>query len=55
MFLNHYECPRCDCAWSDAWTCQAADDCPACGQRHISPEDSFEFDDDCDVAREEVA
>jgi hypothetical protein len=55
MFLNHYECPRCDCAWSDAWTCQADDDCPACGQRHIFPEDSFEFDDVCDVAREEVA
>ena len=43
MFLNHYECPRCDCAWSDAWSCQVDDDCPACGLRHISPEDSFEF------------
>ena len=55
MFLNHYECPRCDCAWSDAWVCQADDDCPACGLRHISPEGSFEFDDDCDVEQAEAA
>jgi hypothetical protein len=55
MFLNHYECPRCDCAWSDTWTCQADDDCPACGLRHIAPEYSSEFDDDCAVAREEAA
>ena len=52
MFLNRYECPRCDCAWSDAWACQVDDDCPACGTRHVSPKDSFEFDDDCDVERE---
>lgn len=49
MFLNHYECPRCDCVWSDAWSCQVDDDCPACGLRHISPEESFEFDDERDV------
>ena len=55
MFLNHYECPRCDCAWSDAWSCQVDDDCPACGLRHISPEGSFEFDDDCDVELAEAA
>jgi len=55
MFLNHYECPRCDCAWSDAWSCQVDDDCPACGQRHISPEGSFEFDDACDVEQAEAA
>ena len=55
MFLNHYECPRCDCAWSDAWSCQVDDDCPTCGLRHISPEGSFEFDDDCDVEQAEAA
>jgi hypothetical protein len=55
MFLNHYECPRCDCAWSDAWSCQVDDDCPACGLRHISPEDSFEFDDGCGVEQAEPA
>jgi predicted RNA-binding Zn-ribbon protein involved in translation (DUF1610 family) len=46
MFLNHYECPRCDYAWSDAWSCQVDDDCPNCGLRHISPESSCESDDD---------
>jgi hypothetical protein len=55
MFLNHYECPRCDCAWSDAGSCQIDDDCPACGLRHIAPEYSSEFDDDCPVAQEEAA
>ena len=55
MFLNHYEYPRCDRAWSDAWVCQADDNCPACGLRHISPEDSSEFDDNCDVEQTEAA
>jgi hypothetical protein len=36
MFINHYECPRCNHAWSS----QCDDDCPACGCRHISPIDS---------------
>jgi hypothetical protein len=54
MFLNHYECPRCDRAWSDACVCQDDDDCPACGLPHISPEDSFEFDDNCDVEQAEA-
>ena len=55
MFVNHYECPRCDCAWSDAWSCQAADDCPACGLRHISPEEGYEFDDDIEQDRGRVS
>jgi len=55
FLLNHYECPRCDCAWSDAWVCQVDDDCPACGLRHISPEDSFAFDDDFNVEQAEAA
>jgi hypothetical protein len=42
MLTNHYECPRCACAWSDTWSCQVDDDCPACGLRHISPADSEE-------------
>ena len=48
MFLNHYECPRCECNWSDAWPCQAEDDCPACGERHIPPDESIDFDDGLD-------
>jgi len=40
MFLNHYQCPRCDYEWSDTWSCQVDDDCPHCGLRHISPESS---------------
>ena len=55
MFLNRYECPRCDCAWSDALACQVDDDCPACGLRNISPEECFEFDDGCDVEQAEAA
>jgi hypothetical protein len=32
---------------------QAADDCPACRLRHISPEEGYEFDDD--IEQEEAA
>ncbi len=55
MFLNHYECPRCDGAWSDSWFCQVDDDCPHCGLRHVSPENSLECDDAADYAQEEAA
>jgi len=44
MFLNHYQCPRCDHERSDEWSCQADDDCPSCGLRYISPHDSEEID-----------
>ena len=40
MFQNHYQCPRCDYAWSDTWPSQVDDDCPSCGLRHISPASS---------------
>ena len=46
MLLNRYEWPHCECNWSDAWACQVEDDRPACGLRHISPEESYEFDDE---------
>ena len=46
MFLNHYECPRCDYEWSDAWSCQVDDDCPDCGLRRIFPTDSEDADGD---------
>jgi hypothetical protein len=55
MFLNHYECPRCDCTWSDALTCQAADDCPACGLGHVPPQDSLAFDDGRELEQAEAA
>lgn len=45
MFLNHYECPRCQAAWSDRWSCIVDDDCPECGLRHISPTESEDDDD----------
>ena len=44
MFLNHYECPRCDYTWSDSWDCMVDDDCPNCGLRHISPSESEDID-----------
>jgi hypothetical protein len=46
MFINHYECPRCACAWSDTWSCMCDDDCPACGYRHITPTDSEDAGND---------
>ncbi len=55
MFLNHYECPRCDCAWSDALTCEAADDCPACGLRYVPPQESFAFDEAWELEQAEAA
>ncbi len=41
-FRNHYKCPGCGCHWTDDWSCMCDDDCPACGDRHISPYDSEE-------------
>ncbi len=55
MLLNHYECPRCDCAWSDALTCEAADDCPACGRRQVFPQESCAFDESWGLEQAEVA
>lgn len=48
MFVNHYQCPRCDYEWSDIWSCRVDDDCPHCGLRHISPESSDDADGDTD-------
>ena len=53
LFLNHYECPRCDLAWSDTWSCQVDDDYPPCGMRHISPERSDDIS--CDEVEEAAA
>jgi len=39
-FLNHYKCARCGSKWTDEWSCMCDDDCPSCGARHMSPDDS---------------
>jgi hypothetical protein len=39
-FANHYNCDRCGRDWVDEWSCMCDDDCPHCGSRHYSPEDS---------------
>src|SRR4051794_4837808 len=39
-FLNHYTCGRCKKGWTDAWSCMCNDDCPYCGARHMSPDES---------------
>ena len=39
-FLNHYTCARCNATWTDEWSCMCDDDCPHCGARHMSPDDS---------------
>ncbi|HZP78736.1 MAG TPA: hypothetical protein VFB45_21545 [Pseudolabrys sp.] len=39
-FRNHYTCAECGKGWEDEWSCMCDDDCPHCGARHMSPEDS---------------
>jgi hypothetical protein len=39
-YANHYSCERCGRDWTDEWSCMCDDDCPHCGSRHYSPEDS---------------
>ena len=39
-FLNYYTCDRCKGTWTDEWSCTCDDDCPHCGARHMSPDNS---------------
>jgi hypothetical protein len=39
-FANHYICDRCKKSWTDEWSCMCDDDCPHCGARHMSPDES---------------
>jgi len=39
-FSNNYTCDRCGKDWTDEWSCMCDDDCPHCGARHMSPNDS---------------
>ena len=39
-FRNHYECAGCGSIWADEWSCMCDDDCPHCGDRHMSPSES---------------
>lgn len=39
-FNNHYRCPGCGARWEDQWSCTCDDDCPECGERHLSPRKS---------------
>src|SRR5205085_4372420 len=39
-FVNHYECERCGGTWRDEWSCMCDDDCPHCGARHMTPDES---------------
>lgn len=43
IMLNSYTCPECGYDWEDEWSCAVDDDCPNCGERHISPHDSEEI------------
>ncbi|HUO50278.1 MAG TPA: DUF3768 domain-containing protein [Candidatus Paceibacterota bacterium] len=47
-FHNYYRCARCNHHWSDVWTTQGDDDCPACGARHMSP---YKSEDVVDTGR----
>ena len=44
LWLNYYECTRCEYMWEDEWDCQVDDDCPHCGCRHIGPYESREVE-----------
>jgi hypothetical protein len=44
IWRNFYKCPKCGNEWEDSWDCQCDDDCPKCGERHISPQDSEEIE-----------
>jgi DNA-directed RNA polymerase subunit RPC12/RpoP len=37
MFLNYYHCDRCKHEWEDEWSAMCDDDCPNCGNRHLTP------------------
>lgn len=39
-FLNYYSCERCGENWTDEWSCTCDDECPHCGSRDHSPEDT---------------
>lgn len=39
-YRNYYTCDRCHDDWEDEWSCMCDDDCPYCGARHMSPNDS---------------
>jgi hypothetical protein len=39
-FRNHYQCERCGKEWADWWSSLCDDDCPSCGNRHMSPDRS---------------
>jgi rubrerythrin len=41
-FTNYYTCPACGKDWTDEWSATCDDDCPHCGERHISPHRSEE-------------
>lgn len=43
QFRNFYICPSCGHEWQDEWSSTCNDDCPKCGQRHISPDHSEEL------------
>jgi DNA-directed RNA polymerase subunit RPC12/RpoP len=48
-FRNFYRCARCGYEWTDEWSAMCEDDCPHCGARHMSPnnsEDAGEEDSD---------
>ena len=44
VWRNFYKCPTCGHEWEDSWDCQCDDDCPECGERHISPYESEEIE-----------
>lgn len=44
-FRLAYKCPRCGETWNDESASETDDDCPKCGNRHISPRDVADLPD----------
>ena len=49
FFRNYYRCAECGCEWTFVWQSHCEDECPRCGDCHMSPyksEDVEEGDDE---------
>jgi hypothetical protein len=51
-FRNYYRCSDCREEWDDEWCCTCVDDCPHCGERHMSP---YESEDLTEIIRRDAS
>jgi DNA-directed RNA polymerase subunit RPC12/RpoP len=53
LFRNFYRCGECGREWTDVWSATCDDDCPHCGERHMSPYKSEDVEDASSKADDE--